>query len=59
VMPMSWWRDEGRGRVFYTALGHREDVWQSEWFHQHLTGALAWAIAPQPGPRRRPITRAR
>jgi uncharacterized protein len=57
VMPMSWWREEGRGRVFYTALGHREDVWQSEWFRQHLTGALAWAVAPQHGPRRRAITR--
>lgn len=43
VLPMSWWRSEGRGRVFYTALGHRDDVWKSEWFRQHLAGALAWA----------------
>jgi uncharacterized protein len=59
VLPMSWWRSEGSGRVFYTALGHREDVWQSEWFRQHLTGALAWAVAPQSGPRRRAVTPAR
>ncbi len=24
--PVSWCRDYGRGRVFYTSLGHREDV---------------------------------
>jgi type 1 glutamine amidotransferase len=57
VMPMSWWRTEGRGRVFYTALGHRDDVWQSDWFRQHLTGALAWALAPQAAPRRRAVRR--
>ena len=58
-MPMSWWREEGRGRVFYTALGHREDVWRSPWFQQHLTGALAWAVAREPGARRRAVTRSR
>ncbi|MGZ4808752.1 MAG: ThuA domain-containing protein [Thermoanaerobaculia bacterium] len=44
TMPLSWWRDFGRGRVFYTALGHREDVWESAWFQEHLTGALGWAV---------------
>lgn len=52
--PVSWWRAHGRGRVFYTALGHREDVWESPWFQQHLTGALLWATAPA---RRRPVRR--
>ncbi len=40
--PMSWCRSYGRGRVFYTALGHREDVWTSPWFRQHLAGAIEW-----------------
>jgi type 1 glutamine amidotransferase len=55
TLPLAWWRDFGRGRVFYTALGHREDVWESPWFQQHLTGALAWALKLQPAPRRRAI----
>ncbi len=55
-MPLSWWRDFGRGRVFYTALGHREDVWESPWFQQHLAGALGWALGRQPAPRRRAVT---
>jgi len=25
--PISWCRNYGKGRVFYTALGHREDIW--------------------------------
>ena len=25
--PVAWTRDFGTGRVFYTSLGHREDVW--------------------------------
>lgn len=55
TLPISWWRDFGRGRVFYTALGHRQDVWESPWFQQHLTGALAWALERQPVPRRRAV----
>jgi type 1 glutamine amidotransferase len=30
--------------VFYTALGHREEVWQDARFQQHLLGALRWAL---------------
>ena len=29
--------------VFYTALGHREEVWKDERFQQHLVGGLRWA----------------
>jgi uncharacterized protein len=43
---MAWRRDYGRGRVFYTALGHREEVWQDARFRQHLLGALRWALTP-------------
>ena len=52
--PISWSRKHGAGRVFYTALGHRNDVWASAWFQQHLAGAITWAL--QKGPRRRAVT---
>jgi len=42
--PMAWTRQEGKGRVFYTALGHREDVWTNPTFREHLLGGLAWAM---------------
>jgi type 1 glutamine amidotransferase len=41
--PIAWARKEGRGRVYYNAMGHREDVWMSERFHQMLAGAVFWA----------------
>jgi len=29
--PISWCKEYGKGRVFYTSLGHREDVWDPNW----------------------------
>ena len=29
--PISWCKLYGKGRVFYTSLGHREDVWDPKW----------------------------
>jgi uncharacterized protein len=58
--PVSWCRDYGKGRVFYTSLGHREDMWDPEWkdrngerlnspenaraFQKHVLGGILWAI---------------
>jgi len=41
---IAWWRNYGKGRVFYTALGHRPDVWQDKRFQQHLLGGVRWAM---------------
>ncbi len=41
--PTTWARKEGEGRVFYTALGHREDVWTNPVFAKILDGAVRWA----------------
>jgi type 1 glutamine amidotransferase len=43
-MPISWTKSYGVGRVFYTALGHREEVWQDPRFQAHLLGAIRWAL---------------
>ncbi len=40
--PETWARMQGKGRVFYTSMGHRDDVWQSEAFHKVLLSGLAW-----------------
>ncbi|MGM9489284.1 ThuA domain-containing protein [Ideonella sp. YS5] len=42
--PISWCRDFGQGRVFYTALGHNEHVWQMPAFQQHVLGGIEWAL---------------
>ena len=42
--PATWARMHGKGRVFYTSLGHREDVWTSPVFQDMLAGAASWAF---------------
>ena len=42
--PATWARKHDKGRVFYTSMGHREDVWESEIMQTLLTGALAWTL---------------
>ncbi len=42
--PATWARTQGKGRVFYTSMGHREDVWENETFHKVLLGGLSWAL---------------
>jgi type 1 glutamine amidotransferase len=40
---LAWTRNYGKGRVFYTALGHRPEVWNDERFQKLLIGAVKWA----------------
>lgn len=42
--PSTWAHLYGKGRVFYTGLGHREDVWQNPTFQELLFGGIAWAV---------------
>ena len=56
--PVSWCRKAGQGRVFYTSLGHREDLWSddpaladrknpvetSRQYHAHLLGGIKWTL---------------
>mgnify|MGYP000935215755 FL=1 len=43
-VPVSWVRDYGRGRVFYTNLGHNDETWSDDAFQKHLTEGTAWAL---------------
>jgi type 1 glutamine amidotransferase len=42
--PATWARMHGKGRVFYTSLGHRDDVWANPIFQNLLLGAASWAF---------------
>jgi type 1 glutamine amidotransferase len=42
--PATWARKHGKGRVFYTALGHREDVWTNETFQKIVIGGFSWVL---------------
>ncbi|MCE9612239.1 MAG: ThuA domain-containing protein [Chthoniobacter sp.] len=56
--PVSWCRLAGKGHVFYTSLGHREDLWDdtdavkdrknsveiSKQYQAHILGGIKWAL---------------
>lgn len=42
--PVAWCKPFGEGRVFYTSLGHREDVWENPVYQQHIIGGIKWAL---------------
>ncbi|NBM19026.1 ThuA domain-containing protein [Streptomyces sp. GC420] len=41
--PLVWCREQGAGRVFYTALGHTREAYADPVFRAHLLGGLRWA----------------
>jgi type 1 glutamine amidotransferase len=62
--PIAWCKEYGQGRVFYTSLGHREDVWDpntpesfkrenpkevSELYQKHILGGIRWALGLEDG----------
>jgi type 1 glutamine amidotransferase len=41
---LAWTHQYGLGRVFYTALGHRPEVWRDPRYQQHLLGGLRYVL---------------
>jgi type 1 glutamine amidotransferase len=41
--PLVWWRREGRGRVFYSALGHPDAAWSDPDHLRLVEDGLRWA----------------
>jgi type 1 glutamine amidotransferase len=42
--PATWARMHRKGRVFYTSMGHREDVWTNATFQKLLAGGVSWSL---------------
>ena len=47
--PVAWTSRMGKGRIFYTSLGHREDVYLNRIYLDHLAGGLRWALGLEDG----------
>jgi uncharacterized protein len=43
-LPLAWTKSFGTGRVFYTALGHRTEMWNDPRFRMHLREGIRWAL---------------
>jgi type 1 glutamine amidotransferase len=46
---VAWCQQFGKGRSFYTSLGHRKEVWKDPRFQDHLIGGLKWALGQAQG----------
>jgi uncharacterized protein len=42
--PVAWYRSVGKGKTFYTSMGHSKEVWQDSAFVQLVENALHWAV---------------
>ncbi|QNF32242.1 ThuA domain-containing protein [Adhaeribacter swui] len=42
--PVAWHRAVGKGKTFYTAMGHSQEVWQDASFVRLLENALQWCL---------------
>lgn len=47
--PNTWARKYGEGRVWYTSMGHREDVWTNPIFQNILIGGIKFALGDAKG----------
>jgi type 1 glutamine amidotransferase len=43
-VPVAWVREYGKGRVFYTNLGHNDATWKDPVFQKHVAEGVAWAV---------------
>jgi type 1 glutamine amidotransferase len=41
---IAWCHEVGKGRSFYTSLGHRKEVWKDERFQDHLINGIKWTL---------------
>lgn len=48
-VPIAWCKKYGKGNVFFTALGHGDEVWLSPEYQQHVLGGILWALGLEPG----------
>jgi putative membrane-bound dehydrogenase-like protein len=42
--PWAWVREQGKGRVFYTASGHDQRTWENADFQKMLGNAVVWSV---------------
>lgn len=42
--PVAWYKQTGKGKTFYTSIGHSETAWQNENFVKLLENAIKWTI---------------
>jgi len=47
--PVAWAKSYGKGRVFYSTLGHADTAWDNAAIQQMYFQAIRWALGLVPG----------
>ena len=42
--PVAWSHKYEGGKVFYTSLGHKPEVFEDEFYIKHLLGGIYWVL---------------
>ena len=53
--PVAWIRSYGKGRVFYTGLGHTDASWDDPRVRTMTLEAIKWAISGGQTPKPHPL----
>ncbi|HLJ10718.1 MAG TPA: ThuA domain-containing protein [Planctomycetaceae bacterium] len=48
-VPVSWVKNYGEGKVFYTNLGHNTETWTNKQFIASLLGGIKWVLGLEEG----------
>jgi len=48
-VPIAWVKEYGKGKVFYTNLGHNEATWRNPTFLKSIEGAVRWELGLESG----------
>jgi type 1 glutamine amidotransferase len=48
-VPVSWVKNFGEGRIFYTNLGHNTETWANKQFIESVLGGIKWVLGLEPG----------
>jgi len=48
-VPISWVKEYGKGKVFYTNLGHNEVTWTNKTFLKSVEGGVRWVLGQESG----------
>lgn len=49
-VPVAWVKHYGKGKVFYTNLGHNEATWRNPTFLKSVEGGIRWVLEPTYAP---------
>ncbi|MEY2793278.1 MAG: hypothetical protein RJA76_1270 [Bacteroidota bacterium] len=41
--PVAWYKNVGKGKTFYTSMGHSKDVWENSDYVKMINYAIKWA----------------